>query len=93
MKKLQSLTITALTLLLLAGCGEKGNENALEETPQDSIVTLNTGDSSQVLEGDLLEPNDENTRIQVEHTLEDDTKHVTILEGSATLLRGSYAVQ
>ena len=93
MKKLQLLTLTSLSLLLLAGCGESSNKSVFGDTTTDSISTLSIGERSQVLTGDILEPNDANTRIEVEHILDDDTKYVTILEGSATLLRGQYALQ
>jgi len=93
MKKLQLLSITTLSLLLLAGCGESENKTVFGETATDGVYTLNIGESSQVLPGDILEPNSASTRIEVEHILDDDTKYVTILSGSATLLRGSYAVE
>jgi hypothetical protein len=93
MKKLQLLSITTLLLLLLAGCGESSNRSVFGDTQADGVYTLSVGESSQVLAGDILEPNDANTRIQIEHIIDDDTKYVTILSGSATLLRGSYAVQ
>jgi len=93
MKRLQLLSITTLSLLLLAGCGESSNKSVFGDTATDSISTLSIGERSQVFTGDILEPNDANTRIEVEHILDDDTKYVTILEGSATLLRGQYALQ
>ena len=93
MKKLQLLTLTTLSLLLLAGCGESSNKSVFGDTAADGVYTMNAGDTSQVMPGDILEPNDANTRIEVEHILDDDTKYVTIIEGSATLLRGSYALQ
>jgi len=54
---------------------------------------MSIGDEQQVLAGDVIEPNSASTRIEVEHIIDDDTKYVTILSGSATLLRGSYAVK
>mgnify|MGYP005866646493 CR=1 FL=1 len=93
MKKLQSLSITALTLLLLAGCSESNNKTVFQNADADGVYTLYAGEKSQVLPGDVLEPDGADTRIKVEHILDDDTKYVTILSGSATLLRGSYALQ
>lgn len=93
MKKLQILSIATITLLLLAGCGESSNKTLFGETTTDGVYSMSAGDVSQILEGDILEPNDETTRVQVDHILDDDTKYVTILKGSATLLRGQYALQ
>lgn len=92
-KDIYRLTLTTLSLLLLAGCGESENKTVFGDTATDGVYTLKVGESSQVLEGDTLEPNDANTRIEVEHILDDNTKYVTILSGSATLLRGQYALQ
>lgn len=92
MKTVKLLTITSLVVLLLAGC-DKGNENVLEDTSTDGVYTLNAGERSQVLKGDIIEPNSADTRIEIEHIIDDDNKFVTVLEGSATLLRGSYAVE
>lgn len=93
MKKLQIFSITTLALMLLAGCGESENKTVFGDTATDGAYTLSVGDSSQVLAGDILEPNSASTQIRVDHTLDDGTKYVTILIGSATLLRGSYALQ
>ena len=92
MKTLKLLSTTALSLLLLAGC-EQSNKSVFGDTDTDGIYTLEVGERSQLLPGDRLEPDDTNTRVKVEHILDDDTKYVTIIEGSATLLRGSYALQ
>ena len=93
MKTIQTLSITSLLLLLLAGCGEDQNKHVFGENANDSITVMNVGDSSEVLEGDTLEPNTADTKIKVEHIIDDNTKYVTILSGTATLLRGAYAVE
>ena len=93
MKTIKILSIVSLFVLLLAGCGEEQNKYVLGANANDSVTVMNEGERSQVLPGDAIEPNTANTRIKVEHKLDDNTKYVTIIEGSATLLRGSYAVR
>ena len=93
MKTIKTLSITSLFLLLLAGCGEDQNKHLFGENANDSVTVMNEGDTNQVLPGDVVQPSAANTRIKVEHIIDDGTKYVTIIEGSATLLRGSYAVQ
>lgn len=95
MKKLQILGIPTLTILatLFLGCGESENKRVFGDTSTDQIITMNVGETSQVLAGDVLEPNSASTRIEVEHIIDDDTKYITVLEGSATLLRGAYAIK
>ena len=93
MKTLKPLIAINLLILLLAGCGEESNKSVFKDSQTDGIYTLSKGDQSEILPGDKLEPTDDATEIEVIHTLDDDTKHVTILEGSATLLRGRYAAQ
>ena len=92
-KKIQTLTLSIALATLFLGCGEESNEHVFGDTSTDAAITMNVGDEQQILAGDVLEPNDASTRIEVEHIIDDDTKYVTILEGSATLLRGSYAVK
>ena len=91
--KIQTLTLFALLATLFIGCGEESNEHVFGDTSTDAAITMNVGDEQQILAGDVLEPNDASTRIEVEHIIDDDTKYVTIVSGSATLLRGAYAVQ
>ena len=93
MKIVKQLSITSLFILLLAGCGEDHNKSVFGDSNTDAVITMSVGQSSEVLAGDIIEPNTASTRIQIDHVIDDDTKYVTILEGSATLLRGSYAVQ
>jgi len=92
-KKIQTLTLVTLIVTLFTGCGEESNKYVFGDTSTGAAITMNIGDTSQVLEGDVLEPNSASTRIEVEHIIDDGTKYVTILSGSATLLRGSYAIK
>jgi len=92
-KKIQTLTLSIVLATLFIGCGEESNEHVFGDTSKDAAITMSIGDEQQVLAGDVIEPNSASTRIEVEHIIDDDTKYVTILSGSATLLRGSYAVK
>lgn len=89
----QALTLTTLLAMFITGCGEESNKAVFGDSAADAVIVMGVGDSTQVLKGDILEPNNGSTQIQVNHTLDNDTKIVTILSGSATLLRGSYAVE
>ena len=93
MKRVKLLSTTALSILLLAGCGEGSNKSVFGTDAGDAIINMYQGETTQIQKGDKLVPDNANTRVKVEHILDDDTKYVTILEGSATLLRGSYALQ
>jgi len=90
-RQLRNISLSTLLLLLVAGCGESSNKSVFGES--DAIVSLYAGQEQQIQDGDRLVPDDANTKIRVRHVLDDDTKYVTILEGSATLLRGQYAFQ
>ena len=92
MKTLKLLSATALSILLLAGC-EQNNKSVFGTDTGDAIISMYQGETTQIQKGDKLVPDNANTRVKVEHILDHDTKYVTILEGSATLLRGSYALQ
>jgi hypothetical protein len=92
-KKIQTLTLFALLATLFTGCSESSNKHVFGDTSTDAAITMNVGDQEQIITGDVIEPNGASTRIEVEHIIDDDTKYVTILSGSATLLRGSYALK
>jgi hypothetical protein len=92
-KMIKLLVLSGLLLALFSGCGESSNKHVFGNSSTDAAITINAGDTNQILEGDVLEPNSASTRIEVEHIIDDDTKYVTVLSGSATLLRGSYAVK
>lgn len=93
MKTIKTLGITSLLILLFAGCGEEQNNSVFGSSSTDAVISMQTGQTSEVLDGDVLEPSTANTRIKVEHIIDDDTKYVTVVSGSATLLRGTYALK
>lgn len=55
-------------------------------------ISLAVGDTVQVSTGDQLLPLSEKTVIDVTHVLEDGTKTVTILSGTARLIRRDHVL-
>lgn len=92
-RQLQTISLCALLLLLVAGCGENSNKSVFGTNKDGEIISMFEGETTQVQEGDKLVPDNAKTRVKVEHILDDNTKYITILSGSATLLRGSYALK
>jgi hypothetical protein len=78
-----------ITALALAGCGGGGNAGG-DAAPVG--ISLAIGVPVTVFPGDQLEPSSSNTRINVVHNINNNTKQVTLLEGSANLLRGDFVV-
>lgn len=97
------LALASMLLLLVAGCsGSSSSPAIVDEEPQDSpaVVDEEPQDIAMVLDqeyavdaGDMLIPEDEETRIAVRHVYEDDKKYVTLLAGSATLVAGAADLQ
>lgn len=73
-------------LLLLIGCNSSGSFNKNTQT----ILPLSVGEELEVLSGDTISPADEQTRIELRHVLGTDKKFVTLVSGTAELIRGSY---
>lgn len=78
-------------LILLGGCGDSSNGTVLG-TGAGDVVVMNVGTEYTVGSGDKL-VSDDNATISVVHTLDEEIKKVTLINGTATLLRGSYALQ
>lgn len=66
---------------------------APQPEPEGERVEMVIGESVEVHEGDSIVKNSEDTVIEIEHTLEDDKKVVTLISGSATLIKGDYELQ
>lgn len=80
-------TGVAGVLLALAGCGSGSNDKKQES------VAMVIGEEVAVYPGDTVAPEGEETRISIRHEVGEEVKRVTLLEGSAQLLRGDYTVE
>lgn len=78
--------LLAASILVLAACSDSGGSGSSQGTPE--VETLQTGDTAEVFEGDELEHTSDDTRVQVRHEEDTDRKFVTILSGTAELIRG-----
>ena len=77
------MLITAFAIL------NSGCEGKFEESTTTTAMSVN--EIYTVYPGDELVP-DGSSEIRVIHTLSNDTKEVTLISGSATLLRGDYTL-
>lgn len=82
------LFIFPLAMFLIA-CGD-GSRASFEKTQ--TSIELQLNEPVSVYAGDKVQPEDENTTIKVTHEAIANTKTVTLLSGSATLLRGDYVL-
>lgn len=85
---IKNLLLSISAALILSACGGDGSEGSLEN---DSIV-LELNEPILVYAGDSLEKSSEDTTVNIVHDLTNDTKTVTLLTGSATLIRGGYTL-
>lgn len=83
------LALLGSVFALLAACG--GDYSAKEKSPvtdnEPVVVTLVHGSEIEVFSGDEVVDPDGNARIRVRHESTDDRKFVTLLSGSANLVR------
>lgn len=93
MKYFTKLALASSALLsLLGGCGESTNKTVFGDTPKNEAIAMLLNTPYVVNQGDKITP-DGLTEIVVDHVIDVNTKSVTLLSGSATLLRGAYAIQ
>lgn len=90
-QRLLKLSLAAMLLLMVAGCGSSSSTpSVVDEEPQPPQTLVMALDQEyEVAAGDILIPDDEDTRIAVRHVYENDKKYVTLLAGSATLVLGA----
>lgn len=72
----------------LTGCGDSSSYSTTQE-----IIPLAQGQEVLVNSGDKIQPMNEETQIEVRHLLDADKKYVTLLRGSADLVRGNYEIE
>lgn len=92
MKNIRNIIVLATTIFFI-GCGD-GGASFDGETPkvQNEESPLVIGEEIAVQSGDTIVPKDDSTEIRINHVLGDTIKHVTLLSGSATLIKGSYEI-
>ena len=73
--------------LLLAGCGHDSKSSSVEK------VSMVQGEALSVYPGDSIAPGSDETRISIRHEVGEEVKSITLLQGSADLLRGDYLVE
>ena len=73
--------------LLLAGCGHDSKSSSSVEK-----ISMVQGEAVSVYPGDSIAPGNDETRIAIRHEVGQEVKSVTLLAGSAELLRGEYAI-
>lgn len=77
-----------ILVMLLSACGGDFDEE------QSSVrLFLQPGDEVEVFRGDELTSPSEEMRIKVRHEQQGDRKFVTVLAGTAELVRGDYYAQ
>ena len=81
MRKIFLIMTISLSLFLFSGCTENHNGEVIES------ISMSTGVEYTVNSGDKLISTSEETQITVLHTLSDGTKTVTLISGTATLIR------
>lgn len=75
-------------MILLSACG-----GDFEEKQSSARLYLQQGDEVEVFRDDELTSPSEDARIVVRHEQESDRKFVTVLTGTAELVRGAYYAQ
>lgn len=94
MKYFTKLTLASALLALLSGCegGGGSNKTVFGNTSTNEAIQMSPNTAYIINTGDTITP-DGTAEIVVNHVIDINTKSVTLISGSATLLRGSYAVE
>lgn len=74
-----------ISALMFSGCGDgdvTGDSNNTE--------VVQAGDTYTLSSGDTIRQNDDNTTINITHTIETGVKIVEVLSGSITIVKGNY---
>ena len=84
MKKRMIVSAVLAGAFALAGCGSDSSDKR-------EAAAMVVGEAVSVYPGDSVTPGSDDTRIAIRHEVGEEVKVVTLLEGSAELLRGDYA--
>jgi len=87
--RIKHLLIAIPVILFITACGGGGSG---EESSNNESIILEQNSSIVVRSGDSLNPLTEDTLIEVTHTINDETKEVKILQGSAEFIKGNSEI-
>jgi hypothetical protein len=88
MKRIKYLILT-ISILLFTSCSGGGSDAYYEAA---DVITMEIGTTYSVNPSDKVIPLSSNTVIDVVHTINNNTKEVTLVSGSAELIRGDYSI-
>jgi len=74
-----------LGALVFSGCG-----NGDVTGDSDNTITVTNGNTYTLASGDTIRQNDDNTTINITHTIETGIKTVEVLTGSITVIKGNF---
>ena len=88
----------ALVIAIVTFTGCSSNSSSIAEsnttvTTPTTTLSLVIGEEVEVYKSDEVKPEDSDTEISVRHLLGSDKKYVTLLSGSAELIRGESVVE
>jgi uncharacterized lipoprotein YehR (DUF1307 family) len=89
MKKIKYL-ISLLAVITFTACGGGGSSQAYYEAGE--VVNMEVNTTYSVNPSDKVIPLTQDTVIDVVHTIDNNTKEVTLISGSAELIRGDYTI-
>ena len=91
--RLKINTPIGLTLMLgtifLTGCGGGGNTSNSAPSTDYCLDVLTINKTCEVQSGDTIIPSSNQTRILVQHHYNDNSRYVTLLSGSASLIKNA----
>lgn len=85
--RVRVFSLTLLLIIFLAGCSSSSSYSKSETT-----ISLVVDEEIEVFKGDEIKSIDESTEISVRHLLGSDKKYITLISGSAELVRGNFVV-
>ena len=89
MKNIYKYSLALLAAVGFTACG--GSDSSFEDTPAQAVI-LGIGESIEVNTGDSVTPLSDETNINVTHSINNDTKVVTVLNGEISYLAGNYTI-
>jgi len=88
MKSIKIAILLSALMIFFSACGNGGGA---EFAGQEEVAMV-IGETLEVQSGDEIVPEDAQTNIKLTHEYGNPIKKVTLLSGSATLIKGNYEV-